>query len=102
MLAPAVNVDFESQSLTIPFPATEQQILDNMNNLPVPQRLNLTAPTSPPICTNVSIIDDDILEQVTIKSFHLDLSHPDPAVTFTSPLRATVTITDDDGERQVG
>ena len=96
--SPLVGVDFQSQSLPVVFPATQQQILDSMNNLTVPERLSRPTPTSPPICINVSIIDDDILEQVDTKSFHLNLSHPDTAVVFSAPLSAEVIVTDDDSK----
>ena len=70
-----------------------------MFRLPVADRLNFgPAPISPPICNNVTLIDDDILEQVDTKSFRLDLSHPDAVVTFTPPQTAQVVITDDDSE----
>lgn len=93
----AVDTDFFTQSLPLTFPPTEQSILDSMNSLSVADRMNLLpGPTSSPICNNVTIIDDDILEQVDTKSFSLSLSHPDAAVIFSSPLTARVTITDDD------
>lgn len=67
-----------------------------MNSLGVTERFSLPGPISPPICNNVTLIDDNILEQVDTKSFHLSLSHPDRAVLFSPPLTAEVTITDDD------
>ena len=81
------------------FPPTSQDILDSISGLPVAQRLALPAPVSAPLCTNVSIIDDDILEQVHTKLFRLELSHPDRAVTFSAPSTAEVIITDDDSKR---
>lgn len=92
-----VGTDFHEQSLPLVFPPTEQSILDNMFSLPVADRLNFgSAAISSPICNNVTLINDDILEQVDTKSFRLDLSRPDSAVKFTPPQTAQVVITDDD------
>lgn len=94
----AVGIDFLSQSLPILLPLTEQGVLDAMLNLSVSERLLSPLPVSPPVCTNVSIIDDDILELVQTKTFHLNLSHADSQVLLTAPSTVTVTITDNDSE----
>lgn len=94
----AAGTDFLQQTVSLEIPVTEQSILDAMFSLPVPQRLNNPLPTSPPICTSFSIVDDDILELQPSKQFLLNLSHPDPAVSLIQPLTAVVTVTDDDSK----
>lgn len=95
---PAVGTDFQSQSLPLHLPLTDQGILDDMYALSPSDRLLQPLPVSPPVCTSVSIIDDDILELVNTKVFFLNLSHPDASVSFAQPSYAMVTITDDDSK----
>ncbi len=79
---------------------TERSVLDAMYSLPVSQRLNHTLPISPPVCTTISIINDNVLELEQTKRFVLNLSHPDPAVFFLRPFLASVTVIDDDSKSE--
>ena len=91
------GTDFLSQSVQLVIPVTEQSVLDEMYSLPAPERLNVSLPTSPPVCASISIVDDDILELQQTREFAVSLSDPDPAIFFVEPLTAVVTVIDDDG-----
>lgn len=93
-----VGVDFLAQSLPLVFPPTEQAILDQLINMTLSEQLELGVPVSAPVCANVSIIDDDLVELDTSKHFFVNLSHPDPTVLFRSSQAAEITISDDDSE----
>ncbi len=93
-----VGVDYLPQSLSFQFPPTDVTILNNSFSLSVSERLRQPLPLSPPVCANVSIINDDILEANKFKSFFLNLSHPGPVVQLRTPHVATVIIADDDGK----
>lgn len=95
---PVDGFDFLSQSLPLSFPTTEQRILDDMYSLPVAERQLVPLPTSPLTCTNISIIDDDILELNSVKVFFANLSYSGPAVQFSLNQTAMITITDDDSK----
>lgn len=95
-----VGTDFQTQSLPLQLPVTDQALLDAMYNLPVSERLAHPLPVSSPVCVDVSIINDNVLELENVKSFFLNLSHPDnpSPITLAPPSSVAVSIKDDDSE----
>ena len=80
------------------FPPTDQAVLNYTYNLAVPDRLRQSLPISLPLCANISIIDNDIIENGIPKVLRLNISHDSSMVTFIPPTTATVTIVDDDSK----
>lgn len=95
------GIDYVSETVSYPFPPTDQALLNDTYNLTVPDRLRQSLPVSLPFCANISIIDDDIVENGSSKVLQLNISHISSMVTFVPPLTAMVSIEDDDSELHI-
>lgn len=98
LLSIAGGVDYPATPLFVSLPPSADELLAEAFSPQVPNRLALPLPQSPPFCANFSIINDDIVEMLQYKNFHITLTNSSPSVEVLTPTVAMVTIEDDDCE----